>query len=319
MTASHGDVTGEYLALRGEAGSVAGAHEVVWVVGADAVTFLDGLLSQSIATIPVGGAAPSLLLAPRGKLRATLWVLRAKDRIGLVADAGRGGVVMEDLARFRLRVDAELIAEERPVTDVWGPKAGEALTRAGLEVPESTGWTDGDGQVVALLPFARATLPRYVVVGVAVDQLRQAGIHESGRLAATAVRIEAGEPLMGVDIDERTIPQEAGVVPAAVDFTKGCFLGQELVARIDSRGRVNRHLRGLVIGTNVLPPIGAEVFWQDRPVGSLSSVAESLELRAPIALALLRREAEPAGEVEIRWEGGATTARVAELPLDPTL
>ncbi len=319
MMASHGDVTGEYLALRREAAVVAGAHDIVWVVGGDAVTFLDGLLSQSIATIRVGGAAPSLLLAPQGKLRATLWVLRARDRIGLVSDAGRGAVVLEDLARFRLRVDVELVAEERPVTDVWGPEAAEALTRAGLDVPGSTGWTDADGQVVASLPFTRATLPRYVVVGVDVDQMRRAGIHQSGRLASTAVRIEAGEPVMGVDMDERTIPQEAGVVSAAVDFTKGCYLGQELVARIDSRGRVNRHLRGLVIGTNILPPIGAEVFAQDRVVGSLSSVAESLELRAPIALALLRREVEPGGEVEIRWDGGAAAARVEKLPLDPGL
>ena len=124
---------------------------------------------------------------------------------------------------------------------------------------------------------------------------------------------------MGVDIDEKTIPQEAGVVGAAVDFTKGCYLGQELVARIDSRGRVNRHLRGLVIAENVLPPVGAEVRSSDRLLGTLTSVAESLELRAPVALALLRREAEPGDVVEIVWEGGETGGRVGELPLDKGL
>ena len=319
MTATYGDVTGEYLALRREAGAVVGTHDVVWVVGSDAVTFLDGLLSQSIFTISVGKAAPSLLLAPQGKLRATLWVLRGEDRVGLVADTGRGGVVAGDLLRFKLRVEAELVAEERPVIDVWGPAAGEALTRLGLDVPEPMRWTETDGRLIASLPFARAALPRFVVVGVDSEQMTAAGIRESGLLAATAVRIEAGEPVMGVDIDDGTIPQEAGLVEAAVDFAKGCFLGQELVARIDSRGHVNRHLRGLVIATNVLPPVGAEVFWQDRRVGELSSVAESLELRAPVALALLRREAEPASEVEIRWEGGGVAARVATLPLDESL
>lgn len=317
--ATYGDVTGEYLALRGEAGLIAGAHDLVWVLGTDAVVFLDGLLSQSIGTIPTGGAAPSLLLSPQGKLRATLWVLRGDNRIGLIADAGFGRSVLEDLTRFKLRVDVELLAENRPVVDVWGPEAGEALASMGLEIPVSVGWTEVEGSAVALLRHTHAALPRFVVIGIEVDDLVDAGIREIGSLASTAVRIEAGEPVMGVDIDDRTIPQEAGIVETTVDFSKGCYLGQELVARIDSRGRVNRHLRGLLMSESVLPPVGAEVSVGDKPIGALSSVAESLELRAPIALALLRREAEPGDEVDIRWEGGSTTARVAELPLDETL
>jgi folate-binding protein YgfZ len=319
VTATFGDITGEYLALRRGAAAVTGLHEVVWVSGPDGVTFLDGLLSQSISAIPVGGGAPSLLLAPQGKLRATLWVLRGSDRIGLVADAGRGAVVVEDLTRFKIRVEAELALDDRPVVDVWGPRAALALSQAGFAVPDDRSWVDSGDLTVAALPFARSSLPRFVVVGAADEELDAGGIPSSGRLAAAAVRIEAGEPVMGVDIDEGTIPQEAGIVAAAVDFTKGCYLGQELVARIESRGRVNRHLRGLVITTNVLPPVGAEVVRGDRSVGRLSSVAESLELRAPVALALLRREAEPDDEVEIRWEGGSTTARVTDLPLDETL
>ncbi len=143
-----------------------------------------------------------------------------------------------------------------------------------------------------------------------------AGAMAAGRLAADAVRIEAGEPLMGVDVDEGTIPQESGLVPEAVAFDKGCYLGQELVARIDSRGHVNRHLRGVKLGSNVLPPSGAELWSGDRPVGAVSTVAESLELRAPVALALVRREVEPGETVEVRWEGGTAPAQVLELPLD---
>ncbi len=120
---------------------------------------------------------------------------------------------------------------------------------------------------------------------------------------------------MGVDIDDGTIPQEGAVVEGAVDFTKGCYLGQELVARIDSRGRVNRHLRGIVVEENVLPPVGATVIVGGDEAGRLSSIAESLELRAPVGMAMLRREAEPGAPAEIRWDGGSTTGRVAELPL----
>jgi folate-binding protein YgfZ len=120
---------------------------------------------------------------------------------------------------------------------------------------------------------------------------------------------------MGRDVDERTIPHEAGVVEGAVSFTKGCYLGQELVARIDSRGRVNRHLRGLVITANVLPPAGAEVSGASGVVGTITSVGESLDLRAPVALALIRREVAPGDEVTIAWEGGSIRAVVLELPL----
>ncbi|MFQ5948828.1 MAG: YgfZ/GcvT domain-containing protein, partial [Acidimicrobiia bacterium] len=143
-----------------------------------------------------------------------------------------------------------------------------------------------------------------------------AGARPAGSLAITAVRVEAGEPKMGVDVDERTIPQEAGLTDAAVAFDKGCFLGQELVARIDSRGRVNRHLRGIVIGESVLPPASAELVVEDKVVGTISSVAESLELRAPVALGLVRREVEPGDEVEVRWGGGSARAQVRRLPLD---
>ena len=131
----------------------------------------------------------------------------------------------------------------------------------------------------------------------------------------SSVRGETGEPVMNIDVDEKTIPQESGLVPASVSFTKGCYLGQELVARIDSRGHVNRHLRGIVMTTNVLPPDGAEVWRDDRMCGTLTSVSESLGVMAPIALCLLRREVEPGTEVEVRWEGGTTPAIAKELPL----
>jgi folate-binding protein YgfZ len=121
---------------------------------------------------------------------------------------------------------------------------------------------------------------------------------------------------MGVDIDENTIPQETGLVPQAVDLTKGCFLGQELVARIDSRGgHTPRRLMGVMITTNVIPPAGAEIVADDKQVGSLTSPSESLVLRAPVGLSLLRREVEAGDPVTVRWGGGEAQAVVADLPL----
>jgi folate-binding protein YgfZ len=312
MADSYGNVTAEYMALRDAAGLVADRREVVWARGPDAVSFLDGQLSQDIAGIAPGGVARSLLLEPRGKLRAVLWVLAGEGRIGLVADAGRGATVLEDLERFRFRVDVALEREASEILEVWGPAAERVLRSAGIEPP--TGWAESDGVVTARLPLV--ALPRFLVIGVDAETLVAAGASRAGVLATEAVRIEGGEPVAGTDVDETTIPQESGLVEESVSFTKGCFLGQELVARIDARGHVNRRLRGIVLAENVIPPPGSEIVFGDDTVGTLTSVAESLTLRAPIGLALVRREVEPGAEVTIRWGDVGAPGRIEELPLD---
>jgi folate-binding protein YgfZ len=319
VTATYGDVTGEYLALRREAGFVSGSHDLVWAAGGDTVSFLDGLLSQDIDGIAAGESADALLLAPQGKLRATLRALRGADRVGLIADRNRGDVVLGDLTRFKLRVDVDLAADARPQATIWGPHAAQALGRLGLPVPGPAGWSDADGRLVAALPLRRVALPRFFVAGIDADEAAAAGVRPVGDLAAAAVRIEAGEPAAGADIDEGTIPQEADLVATGVDFDKGCYLGQELVARIDSRGRVNRILRGVVVTDSVIPPPGAEILWEGKAIGSLGTVGESLHLRAPVALALVRREPGPGTAVVLRWEGGSAGASIEELPLDPSL
>jgi folate-binding protein YgfZ len=306
--ATYGDVTGEYVSLWRGAAVVEGLHDVVWVRGPDAVEFLDGLVSQSISSLEPGMAAPSLLLSPQGKLRATLWVLRAHEAVGLVVDAGRGEIVAGDLGRFRIRVAVEITPGSEPVVAVIGPE-GAALV---AEAPAPATWVaGGEGVVVAHLPFRLGGPPRIVVIGADLAEAPRAG-----RQAYDALRIEVGEPVMGIDLDDTTIAQEADLVDGAVDFAKGCYLGQELIARIDSRGHVNRRLRGVVVRTNVLPPPGARVVADEVTVGTLTSVAESLELRAPVGLAVVRREVEPGTAVTVEWDdGGAAPAVVASLPL----
>jgi len=310
--ASFGDVTGEYVSLRTGAGLVGRAHEVVWVRGPGTVTFLDGLLSQDIAGIAVGGVSRSFLLDPRGKLSSLLWVLRGHEEVGLLADPGRGAALTDALTRFKFRVEASIEPGDGDASEVWGPQSAGVLEKAGLPVPE--GWALAEGTLVAAFPLGG--LPRYLVSGPAAANLQGAGARPAGMVATTTVRIEAGEPLMGVDVAGDTIPQETGLAAGAVSFTKGCYLGQELVARIDSRGRVNRHLRGVTVAENVIPPERAVLHVGDREVGVLTSVGESLELRAPVGLALVRREVSPGDEVAIRWDGGETRGTVRAVPLD---
>ncbi|MGH9179619.1 MAG: YgfZ/GcvT domain-containing protein, partial [Acidimicrobiales bacterium] len=143
------------------------------------------------------------------------------------------------------------------------------------------------------------------------------GVTRCSLEAWQAVRVEAGVPAMGAELTERTIPAEAGIVERSVSFTKGCFTGQELVARIDSRGgNVPRHLRGVVVGgEGGMPPVGASVVAGDREVGTLTSVAATPG--GPVALAYIRRDVELPAEAELRWSGGSAPARVKALPLVP--
>ncbi|MEX2280048.1 MAG: glycine cleavage T C-terminal barrel domain-containing protein [Acidimicrobiia bacterium] len=301
MRASYGDVVAEHRAIRDDVAVVDGGHEVVWVEGPGTVGFLQGILSQDVESMATGDVMRSFLLAPQGKLEALGWLMKEPERVGFIVDAGFGALVAERLNYYRIRVKAEIRTEERPVWSLWGPGA-----RRVADVAEH--WADRDGAVRA--PFPTRGVDRVLVIG----DLEISGLPQAGELAMTAARVESGEPLMGRDVDESTIPQETGLVSDAVSFTKGCYLGQELVARIDSRGRVNRHLRGLAVTRNVLPPEGAEVWAGEREVGRITSVSESVFVGAPIGLTLLRREVEPGDEVEIRWPDTSTPALVRALP-----
>ncbi len=300
-----GDPAGEYVSAHESAGFVGGVHGLSWAVGRDAVTYLQGVLSQDIESLAPGGVARSFLLQPRGKLEALLWVLRSQERVGIVTDADRHEEAISYLLRWRLRVDVEFEPDPRELFAIWGPAAKS------LEVAD--GWRDEEGVLIARL----RTVPvhYHLIAGIDAAGLEERGIRPIGTRVATTLRIEAGEPRMGIDVDGRTIPQESGLVPEAVSFDKGCFLGQELVARIDSRGRVNRNLRGVRILYPVIPPVGALVTHAGKKVGKLTSVGESPYLGAPVALALIRREAPPGTQVTVSWDEGETPALIESLPI----
>ncbi|MFQ5554632.1 MAG: YgfZ/GcvT domain-containing protein [Acidimicrobiia bacterium] len=292
-------------------GLVECAHDVVWVRGPDTVVFLDGLLSQRIEGTAAGSVVRSLLLAPNGKLRATLFLLPGVDEMGIVADRGSGRTVLEDLERFKIRVDVEVEPEGRVGLELWGPGAPRVLAAAGLPRPD--GWSVSP--FVASLPFPHTDLPRFLLLGAEAETLAGAGAIPVDRADVEAMRIEQGEAVMGRDVDEGTIPHETGLVAQSVDFDKGCYLGQELVARIDSRGRVNRHLRTLVIETGTVPEPGAGLYSGDDPVGEVTSAVFSAAAGAPVAMALIRREVDPGDHLAVRWGGLEGRAVVCEPPL----
>ncbi len=289
----------DYKALRESAGAVELPHDFVRAAGPDVVAFLQGQLSQDVARMAIDGSTWALLLQPQGKVVAFLRVLRlSEEEFVLETDAGFGPAVVERLNRFKLRVKCDLDPLAWTCLAIRGPDAAEAAASGtghavGADWPGLPG-VDLIGEAPAASADARRCAPE---------------VYE-------AVRIEAGIPVMGREIDEKTIPAEVGVVDRSVSFTKGCYTGQELVARIDSRGgNVPRRLRGVVVAGHAPPPVGASLEVDGKRVGELTSVAMSPGFDATVALALVRRAVEAPAEVVVAWDGQTATARVEVLPL----
>ena len=289
----------DYRAARGGVGAWWLPRDFLSVRGRDAFTFLQGQLSQDVDLAP-GTSADALLLQPQGKMVALLRVTRlAPDDFVLDVDEGWAPAVVERLNRFKLRVEAAV-----------EPLGWRCLALRG---PEAHAAAEGlDGHVAAA---DWPDLPGVDVIGE--EPQPPGGVRLCGADAYQVLRVEAGVPAMGSELDERTIPAEAGVVERSVSFTKGCYTGQELVARIDSRGgRVPRRLRGVVMGgSGSLPPAGAAVSTDDKEVGRLTSVAPAVGGRPPVALAYVGRAVEPPADVEVGWDGGSVGARLLSLPL----
>ena len=289
----------DYAALRDGVGVVDLPRDFLRVVGPDARSFLQGQLSQQV-DVPVGTSAWSFLLHPNGKVVAHLRLTRrADDEYVLDFDGGWSAAVVERLNRFKLRVKAEIevLAGWRCLA-VRGPGAHDAAP----------------GGLAADWPG----FPGVDLVGPAGEVEPPEGVRVCSPAAYEVARIEAGVPVIGRELDESVIPGEAGIVDVSVSFTKGCYTGQELVARIDSRGgNVPRRLRGVVVAGDdqPLPPVGATIHADGKDVGVLTSVARSVRLGGPVALAYVRRAVDPPADVELRWDGGATAARVLALPL----
>ncbi len=288
-----------YRALRTSAAARPLGRDVLRVTGPEAEAYLQGQLSQDVTGLPEGDARESLLLSPQGRIDAYLRVARlAGEEFVIDVAGGFGAVIIARLERFRLRTKADFELLDWVCTGVRGPSADGAVAgAAALRI--DAGWPGLPG-VDALGPPADGE-PPFVAAGTVVCPAE----------AWEAARIESGQPVQGREIDERTIAAEVGLVDRTVSFTKGCFTGQELVARLDARGsNVARRLCGLVVdgpdaGADAV--VGAAV-WSTgdkaREVGSVTSAAWSPGLGATVALAVLHRSVVPPAPVSLR-PGGA--------------
>jgi folate-binding protein YgfZ len=257
-------------------------RDVVAVRGDDAETFLQGQCSQDVARIDAGASAWSFVLQPTGKVDVLCRIHRVNDHTFVLdTDAGWGQALIDRLQRFKLRVRVDLDRVAWRMIAVRGPQVPP------LGPGALAGWWSAPGAVDLL---GDEVAPPAGTEAVAAADLER-------------LRIEAGWPVMGHELTSDTIPAESGVVPLAVSFTKGCYTGQELVARIDSRGgNVPRHLRRLRAPAGVALAEGTRLTSGERDVGWVTSVAAPDEGGTIVALGYVARSVEPPATVSV--DGG---------------
>jgi len=299
----------------------ASAREVVRLTGPDRVSFLQGMVTQDVEGLPVGAVADAALLTVKGAMVADARVVKRPEDFLVLTEPGYGSVVLGVLERYLISEEAELSdatagfgqlsvigpeAERRAAQALaLGPPAGAALRP--FDAGGATAWALPQG---LLLPGVDLLVPVDALGGV-FGRLLEAGATPVGFAALEVLRVERGTPRFGSDMDERTIPLEANL-QRALHYQKGCYVGQEVIARATFRGHVNRHLVGLRFGEGSAPAPRAELFAGDRRVGWVTSVVQSPRLGS-IGLGYAHRDVAGPG-TELALAGGAGSVWVEALP-----
>jgi tRNA-modifying protein YgfZ len=277
------------------------------LTGAEAKAFLNGQVSNDVEALEPGTGLYAALLTNKGKMLGDLRVIDTGAELWLDTERVALQALFDTIRRGTVGWQVELHKRtlQQALLSLVGPRAAEAV--GGPIGPEHANRTTEIGGAQALLIATDAGVDVVCAAEDAPAVRTALGVPEVPEAAAEVVRVEAGRPRYGIDLDEGTIPQEAGLNERAVSFTKGCYVGQETVARLHYRGKPNRHLRGLRLSAPV--PSGTPLTLGEREVGRLGSSVVSPR-HGPIGLALVRREGAPGAELV----AGNATATVVELP-----
>ncbi|MDR3740861.1 MAG: folate-binding protein [Terracidiphilus sp.] len=308
----------------------AAVHDMGWlrrvaVRGEDRFRWLSGMVTNMVTDLPEHGGAWNLVLNAQGRIQGDLMVWRDGDQLEIELDASQAEKLLAHLDQFIIMDDVELVQLNTDATTaetsvgLTGPKASEVLVRAGLPaLPEPMTQTRVEWNGFDLrLERGYGALAEHYVIWVAQTglvklwrMLKAVGASPVGCDALDALRIAEGIPVYGIDIAERDLPQETSQM-RALHFSKGCYLGQEIVERIRSRGSVHRHLKQLELD-GPLPVAGTELTLGGAAMGQITSAAD-LPLAAGarrFALAMIRGEAEAKNEpLSYATESGTGTAR----------
>lgn len=332
----YGDASAERAALRQHVGVMdLSFRGRICIVGADRARFLHGQVTNNIKDLKPGHGCYAAITTNKGKLQSDLNIHCLADELLLDFEPGLAAKITERLGKFVVADDAQMVdvTPHYGLLSMQGPKAAAVAGALGVfpAVPEKTFqsvkasdalW--GDVYLVNLPRIGSAGFDLFVPVaamGAVADKLiaaaKQSGGRACGWNALELARIEAGIPRFGADMDESNLPQEAGIESRAVSFTKGCYIGQEVINRIRTMGQVSRVLRGLRLPDvlPVLPARGDKLFHDGKEVGQITSAAASPGLSANIALGYVRKECNASGtELTLRNDSGEWPVTVVALP-----
>jgi aminomethyltransferase len=324
----YGDPAGEHRSLR----EGVGLYERPWsetleLAGEDRARFLHGLVSCDVKALAAGQGTWGFVTEAKGHVLADATILAGDERLLLEVPAGTAPALREHLARYVITDRVEILpGSAEVVLALLGPRTTEALSTVGAAGAPGATWAhrriEIAGVPVRLVREGRPRLggvalhaPLAGAARLAEALLAVPGVVPVGEEAVAARRVETGIPRFGADFGREHFPQETGLEAEGVSYTKGCYLGQEVIARIHYRGQVNHRLRGLLLdgGGDSLPPLGSPLGHDGREVGRLGTAAFSFALGRPAGLAILHRHgAEPGTRLDLP---AGRSAEVAELPL----
>lgn len=327
VPAHYGSTADEHRALR----EGCGVADLSWrglleVTGRDRQRFLNAYITCDVKTIAPGQGAYGFFTNPQGRILSDLVLAALEDRFWLLVGPGQEEALASHLQKYILadRVEIHPLAGIVPLALI-GPRAGEALGIAEPPAPWSHVGAAVQGSEVTVQGSERFGRPAWILwtpvaeAGALLERLAGNGVRPVGFEALETLRVEAGIARFGRDFGPDNFPQETGAEEAAVSYTKGCYLGQEVVARIHYRGGVQKGLRGVVFDTEAAVAPGTELFHEGRPAGTVTTVVHSAALGRPAGLAILhKRAAEPGTRLQMDSIESVGTVEVRELPLVPS-
>ena len=323
VPAHRGDFLAEQRAMARTAAVVDRSHRgVLAVPGDDRLTWLHLLLTQHVSELPDGAGTEALVLDLNGRVLHHAVVAHVGGTVWLDTEPGDAPVLLDYLEKMRFwsKVEPRDATDELAVLSVVGPDTPAVLDRAGAPLPPGTDGAYASGALPGGGLVRRMRWPGTDAADLLVPRrdkdawlarLTAAGARPAGTMAFEALRVEALAPRLHLDTDDRTIPHEVGWIPSAVHLTKGCYRGQETVARVANLGRPPRRMVLLYLdaGDEELPTPGDPVLRDGRAVGRVGSVAQHHEL-GPVALALVKRSVPVDAELVAGVDHRATPARI---------
>ncbi len=308
------EIDAQYRQLREECGVVDRSDRgKLLVTGSEAAEYLQGQLTNDIEVLEPGEGCYAALLDRKGHMQADMRVLVVDgEKIWVDTEPEGLGAARRHLEMYKIGRDADVVdaGAERAIVSLIGPRSAELAGSSPLpEYCHEEVSVDGIECPAVGTALGIDLIPRAEDRERLIAVLAAAGAPAVDPAAAEIVRIESGTPRFGSEMDTATMPAEAGIVEAAVNFEKGCYIGQETVARLHYKGKPNRHLRGLQLSAPA--EVGVTLSLGEKEVGRLGGSCVS-PAHGAIGLAIVRREAEPGAELLVGEDG--VTARVVDLP-----